>query len=192
MWVPNPPLTIPSVSTTSYYSCPSSFDTNLNFFLVTWGDATTHYPFYAKYDPTLKTWSTPAPIFESPINNNGGVSGVYSAFDVNSGIFLVTWPDRTNGYPFYTIYDPTNSSWSPPLSIPNSLSVEFAVYPSFDPISGLFLVTWVDASTRMPFYATFNVAHGWSPPTPFLSRIALLLQFMEMSILHMIQIHLSF
>jgi hypothetical protein len=135
-----------------------AFDSLAGTFLATWINSVTNLPTYSIFNGV--SWSTPTAI---PGSSTALANGAFLSFDAVSGKFLVVWKDQSTGFPFYALFDGTN--WTTPVAIPGAgaTSDGAVIVASDDALAGLFLITWKDATSSLPFYATFN-GTSWSTP----------------------------
>ncbi len=127
-----------------------AFDPNKNQYILTYFDINTGYPYYAIYDVSTKTWSAPLQI----PGTFAGYAAVTSTLNSNTNTLLFTWVDAKNS-PYYVTYNSSSagSPWGTPAIIPGGSSTPQGtgiVYPTFDPTTSQFLVTWADE----PYYTS--------------------------------------
>lgn len=135
-----------------------------NKVIVTWPDLGT--PTYAIYNGT--SWQSATAIPTSSLT----FSTVFASVD-NAGNIMVTWKDRNNHLPFYALYNGT--SWVtaeiPDPSITPSIPLADVV-PTGNGLN-IFMVTWVDTATSLPFYTIFDGSSWTTPQTiPLASTVS--------------------
>ena len=132
----------------------SSSDSQGNF-LVTWQDDN-GIATYSIYDSQGQSWSPITHISNSNISNNCDVT---SSFDISTGNFLITWQDNNSSLPYYSIYNPTEPSYTaqspvaPIIPITNLNGAD--IFSSCYRGSGSFIVTFVD-SNDIPSYTLYS------------------------------------
>jgi hypothetical protein len=154
------------ISQTVYSDVTSSFNATTGEFFITWlNDIGNSFPDYSPiYDTvsfasvTTPVWGTPAFVagYSGEVANN-----VYSACNPSTNEYLVVWNEYSHGYPYYSIYNAASMSWSPssPKAISNLNISSSDVIPSFDPITGNFLATWLKGRHfyyGLPYYSILS------------------------------------
>lgn len=141
-----------------------SFNTLGGLFMVTWLDGTSspNLPYYITFNGS--SW-TPAAATSIPGATLQSGPYIYSTANTQNGEFFITWK-AVGGSAYYYIGTPLLSS-SGALGtaqvIPNSSMAGFQVFPSFDPNSGHYVVTWVDQTSSLPMFTVFN-GFSWTVP----------------------------
>lgn len=127
--------------------------------IATWGDNSTHYPYYSAWNGT--TWSAPAVI--SSNTSFTAFVDVYTSYNSSLQETIATWADHSTKYPYYSVYNGT--SWSTPAVISSNTSFVAGnnVCTSYNTNAGITVATWADNSSFKPYYSVYN-GTTWRAP----------------------------
>lgn len=168
------PATIPNSINVASFSFPySSFDSLTDTFLVTWLGVLSNSSQLPQYTITTDGISFPKPKtipFSGLVPNFAYAPNVFSASNT-AGKFLVVWKDdqkTTAASAYYAVYTVglLNPWTTDATMIPNSSTAGDAIFPSFDPNTGNFIVTWVDQATSLPTYTIYDPSSDTWPTPP--------------------------
>ena len=153
-------------STPEYINIGYSSDVNVTSscnsltgqYIATWGaynGMEQFIPYYSFY--TDGTWSLPDIISPSALMNGS----YYAIYNLTTNQILASWSDGTfipetmlpTNIPTYSFYSPSEG-WSTPMPISTESAAYVTAFPTFDPYTNMFLVTWSDFySVTYSFYS---------------------------------------
>lgn len=136
-----------------------AYDSKSGVVFAAWGDNSTFYPTFATYPSSGTPWSNAQPISTlSTVNDE-----VFLVYNPSMDAVFAAWTDDNTGATTYSIY--SNGVWSTPAQIISPIVTKGLdnVYLAYDSQTQQVFATWVDDSTKMPWYAIYDpVAQLWN------------------------------